>query len=70
MQSKKFRNQQFCVGDLVAPNWTPKQYYGAGLILEVKSEGWSERGISVCWQGIGISNECSIDLVLLEQAVD
>lgn len=70
MQSKKFRNEKFRVGDLVAPNWTPETYYGAGLILEIKSVGWTERGISVYWQGVGVTKECSVDLLLLEQVVD
>ena len=70
MQSKKFRNQQFCVGDLVAPNWKPKQYTGCGVVLEVEANRWNERCISVLWQGIGFSKESPIDLVLLEQVVD
>lgn len=72
MQSKRFRNQQFCVGDLVAPNWRPDKYYGTGIIFDVKFTGWNERGISVYWQGegIGATKECSVDLVLLEQALD
>jgi hypothetical protein len=70
MQSKKFRNQQFCIGDLVAPNWKPKEYLGCGVVLEVHENLWNERCISVFWQGTGMTKESPIDLVLLEQVVD
>lgn len=70
MQSKKFRNQQFCIGDLVAPNWKPKQYTGLGLVLEIHENRWNERCISVAWQGIGLTKEAPIDLLLIEQALD
>ena len=70
MQSKKFRNQQFCVGDLVGPNWRPKQYTGCGIVLEIEANRWDERCISVLWQGTGFSKESPIDLVLLEQVLD
>lgn len=70
MQSKKFRNEQFCVGDLVGPNWRPKEYLGFGLVLEVHENRWNERCISVLWQGKGLTKESPIDLVVIEQALD
>jgi hypothetical protein len=70
MQSKKFRNQQFCKGDLVAPNWNPKQPIGLGLILDVQVNRWDEKCITVYWQLCGLTRESPIDLNLLEQAID
>ena len=70
MQSKKFRNQQFCIGDLVGPNWTPKQYTGFGIVLEVNANRWHEKCVTVCWQGIGVTKESPIDLVVIEQVLD
>jgi hypothetical protein len=70
MQSKKFRNQQFCKGDLVATNWRPTQYHGCGLIVDVQPNSWHEKCITVYWQGMFVSKESPIDLVLLEQVLD
>jgi hypothetical protein len=70
MQSKRFRNEQFCVGDLVAPNWNPKEFIGLGLILEIQHNRWNEPSIIVYWQGTGITKEAPVDLNLLQQALD
>ena len=70
MQSKKFRSQQFYIGDLVAANWRPEKYLGLGVILEIHENRWNERSISVLWQGIGVTKEAAMDLVLIEQVVD
>jgi hypothetical protein len=70
MQSKKFRNQQFCKGDLVAPNWRPTQYHGCGLVLNIEHNRWDEKSITVYWQGMFSSKEAPVDLVLLEQVLD
>ena len=70
MQSRKFRSQQFYSGDLVAPNWKPKQFHGFGLVLEVHENRWNERCISVMWQGVGVTKEAPMDLVLIEQVLD
>lgn len=70
MQSKKFRSEQFCVGDLVAPNWKPYNPIGLGIVLKIDANRWNERYITVCWQLSGITKESPIDLNLLEQAID
>ena len=70
MQSKKFRSKQFCKGDLVGPNWNPKQPIGIGVVLEIEANQWNERCVTVCWQLLGITKEATIDLVLLEQSLD
>lgn len=70
MQSKKFRSQQFCKGDLVGPNWKTKQPIGLGVVLEIESNQWNEKSIVVCWQLLGITKEAPIDLNLVEQSLD
>lgn len=70
MQSKKFRNQQFYVGDLVCPNWNPKKPMGLGLIIHIESNRWDEPCITVCWQIAGTTKESPIDLMVLEQTLD
>jgi hypothetical protein len=70
MQSKRFRNEQFCKGDLVSPNWNTKQPIGIGLVLNVEANRWDEKCITVCWQLLGITKESPIDLNVLEQSLD
>lgn len=70
MQSKKFRNQQFCIGDLVSPNWNQKTPHGLGIVIGIEHNRWDEKAITVCWQLAVISKESPIDLDLLEQVVD
>lgn len=70
MQSKKFRNQSFCIGDLVEPNWKQKTPHGLGIIIDIEHNRWDEKTITVCWQLSLTSKESPIDLNLLEQAVD
>lgn len=70
MRSKKFRNEQFCVGDLVEPNWKQQNPHGLGLVIEVQTNRWDEKCITVCWQLATTSKEAPIDLNLLEQAID
>lgn len=70
MQSKKFRNQQFCVGDLVEPNWKQKSSHGLGIIINIEYNRWDTKSITVCWQLNAISKESPIDLNLLERVLD
>lgn len=71
MQSKKFRNVQFCVGDLVSPNWNPKVPLGFGLVLEVDySMIDNHRPVKVLWQSGLIEYNSPIDLILVEQVLD
>lgn len=70
MRSKKFRSQQFYVGDLVSPNWKPKIPTGLGIVLNIKTNQWHEKSIVVCWQLTGVTEEAIIDLNLVEQVLD
>lgn len=70
MQSRRFRSQQFCVGDLVEPNWKPDKPHGLGIVLDVEHNRWDEKAITVYWQLSFTSKESPIDLILLEQAID
>ena len=70
MQSKKFRSQQFCVGDLVEPNWKQRTPHGLGVVIDIEHNRWDEKAITVCWQLTVTSKEAPIDLNLLQQAVD
>lgn len=70
MQSKKFRSQQFYVGDLVEPNWRQKTPHGLGIIIDIETNRWDTRAITVCWQLALTTKEAPMDLNLVEQAVD
>jgi len=70
MQSKKFRNELFCVGDLVKPNWNEKTPHGLGVVLDVRADRWGENSITVCWQLTCVSEESPIDLEVIERALD
>jgi hypothetical protein len=70
MRSKKFRNQQFCIGDLVEPNWNQKTPHGLGIVINIEHNRWDEKAITVYWQLAAMSKESSIDLNLLEQVID
>ena len=70
MRSKKSRNQSFCIGDLVEPNWKQRNPHGLGIIIDIEQKRWDECCITVCWQLAATSKEAPIDLKLLEQAVD
>lgn len=71
MQSKKFRSQQFYVGDLVLPTWHPKEPMGTGLIIEIKDVGHrTEPFIVVSWQLDGIKREHPMDIQVISQTVD
>lgn len=71
MQSKRFRSQQFYVGDLVEPTWNPKDPMGTGIIIEIKDFGHrTEPFIVVSWQLKGISSEHPIDIQVISQTLD
>lgn len=70
MQSKKFRNYQFYVGDLVKPNWNPKEPIGLGIVIDVNFNSIYNNNITVAWQLAGTKKESEIDLILLEQVLD
>lgn len=70
MQSKRFRNEQFYVGDLVGPSWSPREPLGLGIILSIEPNRWDEPCVTVYWQIIGQTKEAAMDLKLLEQVLD
>lgn len=70
MRSKKFRNEQFRIGDLVEPNWKQKIPHGLGIIVNIEQKRWDECCITVFWQLAAASKEAPIDINLLEQVVD
>jgi hypothetical protein len=71
MQYKRFRSQQFYVGDLVEPNWHPKEPMGTGMIIDIKDVGHrTEPFIVVSWQLRGITNEHPMDINVISQTLD
>lgn len=71
MQYKRFRSQQFYVGDLVEPNWHPKEPMGTGIIIDIKDVGHrTEPFIVVSWQLRGITNEHPMDINVISQTLD
>jgi hypothetical protein len=69
MRSKKFRNAQFVVGDLVRPYWNPKQPMGFGLVLGVTENAWYEPRIDVYWQYGQTTKEAACDIEVIERVV-
>ena len=71
MQSKKFRSQKFYIGDIVEPNWHPKQPMGAGMIIDIKDVGHrTEPFIVVYWQLAGLTKEHEMDIEVISQTLD
>ena len=67
MQSKKFRNKSFVVGDLVEPNWNIKEPYGFGIVYDIKE---LENKILIYWQLKGSCIEHATDVKLVQQVLD
>lgn len=70
MRSRKFRNEQFCVGDLVRPNWNSNEPLGLGIILNIRDDFRTNQNIKVFWQ-LGIcTQEAPFDLEVIERRLD
>ena len=74
MQSKRFRNQQFYKGDLVAPTWNPRVPYGLGVIVDIDydiiNSGITTPSVGVYWQNGLYQKEHLMDIKVVEQALD
>ena len=64
MLSKKFRSQQFYIGDLVIPNWNDKEGLGKGIVVEVIDD-FANPYVKVLWHNGKTANEAFMDILVV-----